>query len=97
MNTIAKQFYKRLGPLGILSLCMVAIAATLYFALVVPLRLHNNLLDRQLEVHRDPAARPATDAHHYLSLTIVTETETASPAVAPESAILISDLLPRRV
>lgn len=55
-----------------------------------------NLLDRVLEVHREPA--PMADqpfGHHYHNITRNPENETISPLAAPNATILIADLLPR--
>ena len=54
-----------------------------------------NVIDRVLEVHRQPAAM--TDmplGHGYRSITRYTETEAVSPLAAPGSSILVADLLP---
>lgn len=54
-----------------------------------------NVIDRVLEVHRQPAAM--TDmplGHGYRSITRYTETETVSPLAAPASSITVADLLP---
>ncbi len=54
-----------------------------------------NVVDRVLEVHRQPAAM--TDmplGHGYRSITRYIETEIVSPLVAPDSLITVADLLP---
>ncbi len=56
-----------------------------------------NLRDRVLEVLREPA--PMGDqpfGHHYLSVTRYTESQTVSSLLAPDHAVPIADLLPRR-
>lgn len=54
-----------------------------------------NLVDRVLEVHRQPApmaARPF--GYSYLSVTPLTEIDIVTPEAAPNYRILVSDLLP---
>jgi Uma2 family endonuclease len=54
-----------------------------------------NLIDRQLEVHRDPGPDPARKRRfRYASVTIVPESGTLSPLAAPDSVVPVSDLLP---
>jgi Uma2 family endonuclease len=54
-----------------------------------------NLVDRQLEVHRDPGPDPARKGHfRYSNVTIIPATGHASPLHAPTAAIAVADLLP---
>jgi Uma2 family endonuclease len=54
-----------------------------------------NLIDRQLEVHRDPGPDPARKRRfRYASVTIVPESGTITPLAAPDSVVPVSDLLP---
>lgn len=55
-----------------------------------------NLVDRVLEVHREPA--PMTDqpfGHHYRSITRHSESASVAPLAAPTASIDVADLLPR--
>ena len=54
-----------------------------------------NVQDRLLEVHRDPnpmASLPL--GHHYRSITRLTATDSITPLAAPDSSILVGNLLP---
>jgi Uma2 family endonuclease len=54
-----------------------------------------NLIDRQLEVHREPGTDPDRKGRfRYGSVTIVPESGTISPLAAPDSVVPVSDLLP---
>lgn len=54
-----------------------------------------NLVDRVLEVHRQPAEMAEQPfGHHYRSITRHTETETLSPLAAPAASLAVADLLP---
>ena len=54
-----------------------------------------NLIDRQLEIHRNPEPDPTRKGRfHYASVTIVPATGTVSPLAAPGAVIAIADLLP---
>ena len=57
-----------------------------------------NLVDRVVEVHRDPvrmADQPF--GHHYRSVTRHPEAATITPLAAPDAAIPVAELLPRAV
>lgn len=54
-----------------------------------------NLVDRVLEVHRDPA--PMADqpfGYHYRSITRLTEKDSIAPLALPNAAVVAADLLP---
>jgi Uma2 family endonuclease len=54
-----------------------------------------NLVDRVLEVHREPSAMAGQPfGHHYRSITRHTEQEVVSPLVATGSDVKVADLLP---
>lgn len=54
-----------------------------------------NLVDRVLEVHRDPAPSPAAlYGWSYRTVTILQTPETIAPLAAPTARIAVSDLLP---
>lgn len=54
-----------------------------------------NLVDRVLEVHRDPGPLSGQPLeYHYHSITRFDETGACAPLVAPESAVSVADLLP---
>lgn len=54
-----------------------------------------NVLDRVLEVHRQPTAMAAQPlGHHYRSITRHTEGETIIPMAAPDTSIAVADVLP---
>ena len=54
-----------------------------------------NLVDRILEVYREPVAAPAAPyGFHYRSSTRLRPTATVIPLAAPSAAILVADLLP---
>jgi Uma2 family endonuclease len=54
-----------------------------------------NLVNRQLEIHRQPGPDPARKGRFaYADVTIVPATETASPLAAPGAVIAVADLLP---
>ena len=54
-----------------------------------------NLVDRQLEVHRNPVDDPARKGRfRYENVTIVPESGRMAPLAAPESPIAVADLLP---
>jgi Uma2 family endonuclease len=54
-----------------------------------------NLIDRQLEVHRDPEPETSRKGRfHYARVTIVPATGSASPLAAPGAVIAVADLLP---
>jgi Uma2 family endonuclease len=54
-----------------------------------------NLVDRQLEIHRNPGPDPSRKGRfRYADVTIVPADGHASPLVAPEANIAVADLLP---
>jgi Uma2 family endonuclease len=54
-----------------------------------------NLVDRQLEVHRNPGADPSRRGRfRYADVTIVAESGRIAPLAAPESPVAVADLLP---
>ena len=54
-----------------------------------------NLIDRQLEVHRNPGPDPSRKGRFsYGEVTIAPESGTMSPLAAPQSQIAVADLLP---
>jgi Uma2 family endonuclease len=54
-----------------------------------------NLIDRQLEVHRNPGPDPSRRGRfRYGDVTIVAESGSMAPLAAPQSPIAVSDLLP---
>ncbi len=54
-----------------------------------------NLVDRQLEVHRNPGPDPSRRGRfRYADVTIVPESGRMSPLAAPQSEIAVADLLP---
>ena len=54
-----------------------------------------NLVDRQLEVHRNPGPDPARRGRfRYSEVTIVPESGRMAPLAAPQSPIAVADLLP---
>jgi Uma2 family endonuclease len=54
-----------------------------------------NLVDRQVEVHREPGPDPDRKGRfRYGSVTIVPESGRISPLAAPDSVVPVSDLLP---
>ena len=54
-----------------------------------------NLIDRQLEVYRDPIADSSQlFGWHYGSRTDLAPTDTVSPLAAPQASIRVADLLP---
>jgi Uma2 family endonuclease len=54
-----------------------------------------NLVDRQVEVHREPGLDPDRKGRfRYGSVTIVPESGTLCPLAAPDSVVPVSDLLP---
>jgi len=54
-----------------------------------------NLVDRQLEVHRNPGPDPARRRRfRYAEVTIVAESGRMAPLAAPQSEIAVADLLP---
>ena len=54
-----------------------------------------NLVDRQLEVHRNPGPDPARRGRfHYADVTIVAESGRIAPLAAPGSVLNVADLLP---
>jgi Uma2 family endonuclease len=54
-----------------------------------------NLVNRVLEVYRDPVAAPAAPyGFHYRSVTRLRPTATVTPLAAPSAAIPVADLLP---
>lgn len=54
-----------------------------------------NLVDRQLEVHRDPGPDPSRRGRfRYADVTIVPEAGNMAPLAAPGSPIAVADLLP---
>jgi Uma2 family endonuclease len=71
------------------------IKAHLYAKAGVPEYWIVNLVDRQVEVHRQPGADPARRGRfRYASVTTVAESGRISPLAAPESEIAAADLLP---
>jgi Uma2 family endonuclease len=54
-----------------------------------------NLVDRQLEVHRNPGPDPSRRGRfRFADVTIVAESGRMAPLAAPESEIAVADLLP---
>jgi len=54
-----------------------------------------NLVDRQLEVHRDPIADPATKrGFRYNSIQVLKPGEAIAPLAAPGASVAVNDLLP---
>lgn len=54
-----------------------------------------NLIDRQIEVHRDPEPDPSRRGRfRYAEVTIVAESGSMSPLAAPQALIAAADLLP---
>ncbi len=54
-----------------------------------------NLVDRQLEVHRNPGPDPSRKGRfRYADVTIVPESGRISPLAAPQAEIAVADLLP---
>jgi Uma2 family endonuclease len=54
-----------------------------------------NLVDRQLEVHRNPGPDPArTGRFRYAEVTIVPESGRITPLAAPQAEVSVADLLP---
>lgn len=53
-----------------------------------------NLIDRQLEVYRDPAAFP--NGHRYKSRQVLVDGDTIAPLSAPSSPVAVAALLPAR-
>jgi len=53
-----------------------------------------NLVDRQLEVHRNPGVDPARRGRFRYDVTIVPESGSIAPLAAPQSPIAVADLLP---
>lgn len=54
-----------------------------------------NLVNRQLEVHRDPGPLPS--GHGYKLRRVFLEGEAVAPLLAPDHLVSVSDLLPRQV
>ena len=54
-----------------------------------------NLINRQLEIHRDPGALP--NGHGYKLRRVLLKGEAAVPLLAPGSLVSVTDLLPRQV
>jgi Uma2 family endonuclease len=54
-----------------------------------------NLVDRQLEVYRDPQPDPKRPRHYtYAQVTILKATDVVTPLAAPNARIAVADLLP---
>jgi Uma2 family endonuclease len=54
-----------------------------------------NLVDRRLEVHRDPVPDPAEPfGHRYQNVTHLLPTDTVTPLAAPQASLAVADLLP---
>ncbi len=54
-----------------------------------------NLVDRQIEVHRNPGADPSRRGRfRYADVTTVPESGRIAPLAAPESPVAVADLLP---
>jgi hypothetical protein len=53
-----------------------------------------NLVDRVLEVSRDPAVDPAVYGWGYRSVVTLTEADVAIPLAFPSARVRVSDLLP---
>jgi len=54
-----------------------------------------NLIDRQVEVRRDPAPMAGQSyGHSYKNITIFTPAEAVSPLAAPQTTVRVADLLP---
>jgi len=69
--------------------------ASLYARSAVPEYWIVNILDRVLEVHREPIAMEDQPyGFHYRSITRHSPSDKVSPLIAPEHAILVSDILP---
>ena len=54
-----------------------------------------NLVNRQLEVHRDPGPLPS--GHGYKLRRVLLEGEAIAPLLAPDRPVSVTDLLPRQV
>lgn len=54
-----------------------------------------NLVNRQLEVHRDPGPLPS--GHGYKLRRVLLESESVAPLLAPDRPVSVTDLLPRPV
>jgi len=69
--------------------------ASLYARAAVPEYWIVNIPDRVLEVHRDPIEMEDQPyGFHYRSITRHSPSDKVSPLIAPEQAILVSDILP---
>jgi Uma2 family endonuclease len=69
--------------------------ATLYARAGIPDYWIVNLVDRTLEIHREPVAAPETAAGwHYAEVRALGPDETVSPVAAPGARIPVADLLP---
>jgi Uma2 family endonuclease len=69
--------------------------ATLYARAGIPDYWIVNLVDRTLEIHREPVAAPETAAGwHYAEVRSLGPGETVSPVAAPGARIPVADLLP---
>jgi Uma2 family endonuclease len=53
-----------------------------------------DLVNRRLEIHREPAVDEAAGGHRYLQITTHAPTESVSPLAAAQSTIRVADLLP---
>lgn len=54
-----------------------------------------NLVDGQLEVHRNPRPNPAWQyGHEYADVTVLTRADSVAPLCAPTAVIAVADLIP---
>lgn len=54
-----------------------------------------NLVDRQLEVHRNPIREPSRrPRYRYRDVTVLRPTDVVAPLALPQAAVRVSDLLP---
>jgi Uma2 family endonuclease len=69
--------------------------ASLYAAAGIADYWIDNLIDRQLEIYRDPVPDEAQPyGFGYASVTIYTATDAVSPLAAPHATVAVADLLP---
>lgn len=69
--------------------------ASLYAKASIPDYWIVNLIDRQVEIRRNPAPMAGQPyGHGYKNITIFTQAEIVSPLAAPQATVRVSDLLP---
>ena len=69
--------------------------ASLYAAASIPEYWIVNLVDQQVEVHRNPEPAPEADGlFHYAEVRTARPAESLSPIAAPEGSLPVADLLP---